>query len=199
MLNRISCAILAWILSSEGIRGIAANNCKKDQNETVSNLCFTYNYSTTIPPKPAEITFTFQEVEIISIDLKKQTITSSLEYMISWLDDRIQFADSFKEDATILAKEMDRFWMPRLRVLKLVDSDSYSFLGDINLFWVDKSYFPKTTVRYSSVVKVETKCEMNFVKFPFDHQNCSVKVRIQCKTNVLILLFSFFHFLTVQE
>ena len=87
MLNKISCAILAWILSSEGIRGIVANNCKKDQNETVSNLCFASNYSITIPPNPAEITFNFQEVEIISIDLKKQTIISSLEYMISWLDD----------------------------------------------------------------------------------------------------------------
>ena len=174
MLNEIIFAMMAGVLLSEGIKGIAGNNCKEGKNESVPNLCFTSDYSTSIPPKQAKITFTFQEVEIISIDLKKQTITSSLEYMISWLDDRIQFADSFEEDA-------------------------YSFLGDINLFWVDKSYFPKTTVRYSSVVKVETKCEMNFAKFPFDHQNCSVKVCIQCKTNVLILLFSFFHFLTVQE
>ena len=185
-------ATIFFIIIPKQIYGIVGKNCQYGKNETVNNLCFDSDYSIWEPPNPPIIHFLFYEVEIIGIDILKQIITTNMEYRIGWVENRIEFAETFKGTTMIVSKEMDKFWIPNLRVSNLVNAVYHSYLGrgGSNEFWVGKSNQSKMFVGIFSVMKVETWCDMAFEKFPFDHQECFVKVS---KTITHFLRYNLLH------
>ena len=180
-MNRLDFITIISVVIYYEIKGIVGENCREGTNESLENLCFSLNYSIIEPPDPPIVSFTFFETEIIHIDILKQIITTSIGYYIVWPENRIEFSESFQGKTIIVTKEMDKFWIPNLRILNLVNTRLHSFLGrgDSNVVWVEKPNWSKMSVAYASIMKVETWCEMDFERFPFDHQECFINVCIQ--------------------
>ena len=115
-------------------------------------------------------------MDIIGIELQKQGLLTSFDYTVSWFDDRIKFSENIKGKAVIATDTMKKFWIPSMKIQRVIDADSFPVLGDVNIFWVSQNYSPNTTINYASALKVETACEMDFEYFPFDEQNCPIMV-----------------------
>ena len=132
------------------------NFCNKtthDQKITFG-LCFVKGYSTTECPSCTNvpINITFSKVNIIKIDLKEQTITTSLTYKTSTGFD--------------VTKNMDKFWIPRVSTNHLIHEST-----TVNLMRLNNS-----RMMYKEVGIYETACLMDFEDFPFDNQTYSIEV-----------------------
>ena len=126
------------------------NFCNKTTHEQkiTFGLCFVKGYSTTECPSCT----TFSKVNIIKIDLKEQTITTSLTYKTSTGFD--------------VTKNMDKFWIPRVSTNHLIHEST-----TVNLMRLNNS-----RMMYKEVGIYETACLMDFEDFPFDNQTCSIEV-----------------------
>ena len=126
------------------------NFCNKTTHEQkiTFGLCFVKGYSTTECPSCT----TFSKVNIIKIDLKEQTITTSLTYKTSTGFD--------------VTKNMDKFWIPRVSTNHLIHDST-----TVNLMRLKNG-----TMMYKNVGIYETACLMDFEDFPFDNQTCSIEV-----------------------
>ena len=137
-------------------------HCKKDKESKEDNC--------------HSIGVKFSNVNLIAIDLKKQTFTTKFHFSINWQDERVERSKICQDD--ILATEdMDQFWIPTLYVKNQIDVESKSVLGNVKdlKIWRNKESC-LDVVQYSSVAKFEIACKMVFDEFPFDSQKCSVEV-----------------------
>ena len=134
------------------------------------SLCMHQNYTTSISPNNSGIKMKFDSVNIIEIDPKKQAITTSFKYFITWNDERIVQIECGPKTVVATSK-MDRFWIPKLDIYQLISAESHSVLGP-----KEKLVFEGGKMIYSAVKKFETACAMQFEDFPFDQQICSVEV-----------------------
>ena len=173
MLKEILIVILAfnWLVQETKCKN---TSCQNEGKHSEKILCFSQEYSITLPPKNPKAFFKFRDVKIISIDLKTQAMVLNFDYHIHWYDDRIDFQDGVI-GPFFIRKATQKFWWPRLKLPNLIDAQKYNFLGDVDVFAVynDKN---QTMVAYSSISKVEIACNMNFADFPFDSQECSLMV-----------------------
>ena len=146
------------------------NFCNKtthDQKITFG-LCFVKDYSTTECPSCTNvpINIQFSKVNIIKIDLKEQTITTSLTLRTWWFDDRIYLNQSKNSTGFDVTKNMDKFWIPKLATNHLIHDST-----TVNLMRLSNS-----RMMYKEVGIYETACLMNFEDFAFDNQTCSIEV-----------------------
>ena len=86
-----------------------------------------------------------------------------------------------------------KFWLPRLQVHKLIKADSYSIIGETTTLYVSPgcnqqiNTSPYTMIIYASKNIISFACTMEFKDFPFDEQNCKLKVPkiFQFKSNFI--------------
>ena len=125
-------------------------------------LCFVKDYSTTECPSCTNvpINITFSKVNIIKIDLKEQTITTSLTYKTWWFDERIYLNQSKEITGFDVTNNKDEFWIPKLAAYHLI-----SYSTTVNLIRLNNSL-----MMYKEVGIYETSCLMDFEDFPFDNQ-----------------------------
>ena len=183
MIKEIFSILLICSFISNSLQDSNDTNCEEDMKVVADYLCFPQGYLASTPPeelpKLPKLTFLFQDVDIIGIDLQKQGLITSFDYSVSWFDNRIKFPENLKgnkENAIIATDFMKKFWIPPMKIHRVIDADSFSVLGDVNVFLVSQKYSPNTTMYYYSALKVETACEMDFEYFPFDEQNCQIMV-----------------------
>ena len=152
---------------------VIADTCicleRKNKNKPYSRL--------TCPEKQCHsVGVKFSNVNLISIDLKKQTFTTKFHFSIRWQDERVKRSKGCQE-AIPATEDMDQFWIPKLYVKHQIDVESKSVLGnvkDLKIWRQEESCLD--VVQYSSVAKFEIACKMVFDEFPFDSQKCSVEV-----------------------
>ena len=162
------------------------SNCKEGMKELGTYLCITSDYQQPIPAAIDEkdfegVTFHFSNIKVIDVDEKKQTIIVSFDYTAMWRDGRIEFGKNFLNQPGVHGtKELQQVWSPSMKVLDQIELKSEPFMGDSNLLYFLNDNFPngngKPASLYISMAKVEFACEMVFDEFPFDKQNCSMKV-----------------------
>ena len=179
MIKEIFIILLICFFISNSLQDGNDKNCGEDMKVVADHLCFPQDYLASTPPEGEELpelTFSFEDVDIIGIELQKQGLLASFDYHVSWFDNRIKFSKNFKGNDVIATDIMKKFWIPPIKIQRVIDVDSFPVLGDVNIFWVSQEYSPNTTFNYKSALKVETACEMDFEYFPFDQQNCPIMV-----------------------
>ena len=161
-------------------------NCK-DGDIIARNICIPKSYDKVYPPDFPNLVMVganFKELDIINIDIKNQVIRLGIDYAITWWDGRIKF---FGNKTAIKTKMLEKdqtakFWMPRLQVHKLIEANSYGVIGTTTGLYVSPgcngeiNTSPNTMMVYSSKNIISFACTMEFQNFPYDEQNCKLKV-----------------------
>ena len=102
---------------------------------------------------------------IINIDLKKQILTTKMEYTITWFDYRIVWG-IYGVEFVLATQAKDEFWRPKLNVHHSIDEKLHN----------EKLIVRKGQMIYVKTVTYEVTCPMNFKDFPFDDQTCPFEV-----------------------
>ena len=161
-------------------------NCN-DGDIIARNICIPKSYDKVYPPDFPNLVMVganFKELDIINIDIKNQVLRLGIDYAITWWDGRIKF---FGNKTAIKTKMLEKdqtakFWMPRLQVHKLIQANSYGIIGVTTGLYVSPgcngqiNTSPNTMMVYSSKSIISFACTMEFKNFPYDEQNCKLKV-----------------------
>jgi hypothetical protein len=145
--------------------------------KTLYNDLFTKSgYNKNIRPKEDQIQATSVSVELLltglhGLDEAKQQMTSVGILTIKWRDDYLIWNPSSYGGATYIYVPQDLVWKPDLQVLNGVTN--FAELGGkfMNLHVTSKG-----DVTWSPYRVFNTKCEIDTRFFPFDKQECSIKL-----------------------
>ena len=70
---------------------------------------------------------------------------------------------------------MHEMWVPVIYITNALEVEKLGSFGGLDMvsFW----YKHPNIFQYNEVLKVKIHCKMDFQNFPFDQQNCSIKLR----------------------
>ena len=136
--------------------------------------------ATNLPPdydkttKPSGLTYVWLSVlpiQLISIDEKTEIMSTSVIVRLWWSDSRLAW-NSTENLAykNILAKSI---WVPDLFVINTAEANGFVSITDQNLAFVN---YTGEVYLGINIGILRTRCKLQFYYFPFDIQNCSVKL-----------------------
>lgn len=113
--------------------------------------------------------------QIISIEEKSQTMTSSFYLISQWKDGRLKW-DSTNSTFGYLSQILipaTSIWTPDLFVINTASSTGFISISSSNLAVVNSE---GNVFLILGVTNLQTRCKMNIYYFPFDKQNCSIVI-----------------------
>ncbi|CAF0777634.1 unnamed protein product [Brachionus calyciflorus] len=129
-------------------------------------------YDRTITPiGKSEINLTFFLRQLVTIDEKNQLITTNSYVTQQWYDPRLTWNTSDYNITNKIIIQAKKLWLPDLNFLNSADGDGFLKLTDSNLAIV---YSDGLVYFIVSSNALRTRCQMNFIKFPYDSQKCDI-------------------------
>ena len=139
--------------------------------EEAINLPSDYD-KTTKPSGLTQISVSVVPIQLISIDEKNEIMSTSDIIRLWWSDPRLAWnpTDTGTFYKNIPAKSI---WLPDLFVINTAEANGFVTITDQNLAFV---LYTGDVYLAINIGVLKTRCSLNFYYFPFDIQNCSVKL-----------------------
>ena len=157
------------ILFSNGINA-RERKYNPDLEHNITSIMLS-GYNKAIQPGNLTIQLKLTLNQIVSIDEKNQILTTSSLVDLTWTDTRLSF-DPKKGMSEVLAPASS-VWLPDMYVINTADSNGFFTIYPENLAVITSMGNVKVTV---SLTGLRTRCELNYYKFPFDVQNCEIRI-----------------------
>ena len=196
-LNIMRWTIIIALISSYSLVTGELQSCQSGTKHT--GICVKSDYDVSKPPgKPTEIDLTVDIQEIIAIDEKKQTITLLVQFHLVWIDPRLfgtnmdDSADSAVSAVNVVQLQHD-IWVPEayfsnsieIKKLKGIKGDSWKRIyfvrhlnQELSLSYFGSNYENQSFFLLTDTIRSEFTCKMNFEKYPFDRQNCTMDFQL---------------------
>jgi hypothetical protein len=152
----IKCSILSQLKNSE-------------YNVSVELLT---GYKVNLKPSYPSINIDLTLNQIININEKNQIMTTSVLLNINWKDDRLDW-DLNVYNLTDILIPANSIWTPDLFVINTADSNGYVNIPSQSLALVN---YDGEVNLILSISTLNTRCDMNIYKFPFDSQSCPIQI-----------------------
>lgn len=111
-----------------------------------------------------------RNIPIVNDD--KQEISVQLTFRQQWVDERLKFDNMGGKLKYLSLASSERIWMPDSFFSNEKESHSHNMLMP-NVF---VRIFPTGVVYYSTRISLTLDCPMNFQRYPFDRQDCSIRI-----------------------
>ena len=161
------CAIIAI-----NIYNANANNFSTFENDIFNLLTKTSTYNKNLRPEDSVRIELFLSVQqIVSIDEKVQTMTSSSYLTLVWNDTRLSWLPAQYYNMTDLNVPAKNIWIPDIAVINSADGDGFIKYNDFNLATITHDGYVFATI---SLNILKTKCKIDIREFPFDNQSCEI-------------------------
>ena len=153
------------------------------------------SYEKQVPPKgehgaslPVGIKIFVENIN--QVDTKNMMIDTSLKLMMDWRDSRLKFRNLKREAHNLINSEISKqLWLPNANLLYLntivgqtyedpklhVSAYTNSTPLPFDIYRDREEYIYNgslTKIQTTAVLRIETICEFEFQKFPFDKQRC---------------------------
>lgn len=125
------------------------------------------------PSTPTCVDMFYSLRTLQSLDITKQTMTTTGWFSMYWNDPRLMWNAS--EYSNISAMDTNWIWRPEFFVSNSAEGINYAGLvNDEVRFRV----YSNGDVRWMKPVPVTTACDVNIARFPFDSQTCTIEIVI---------------------
>jgi hypothetical protein len=159
-------ACLAVIFRCIACQNVTSFKYQYQQTNLTRSLMINY-VNTVRPSKEVDGSYIVFLRQIVSIDEKNQVMTSSVNIYASWSDPRLSWDPVMYSDISKILLPANQLWLPDLVIQNSADTNI--FLGvNSNMYAMITSDGGVNLVY--SVSNLRTRCAMNVMKFPFDHQ-----------------------------
>ena len=119
-------------------------------------------------------------IQLVNLDEKQQRLATTMDFKITWVDQFLHWHPEMFGGIEQIVLPTDAVWMPDLMVWNSVSEKFYSW------------YHVKLTIQYDGTIVwvppglVETSCDVNTRKFPFDEQKCEIRLGSWALTKDLV-------------
>lgn len=133
------------------------------------------NYDKSVPPSnlPVHVKMTVEVRQIADIDEEKHTISLIAMIIMSWNDSRLQLPHLKNGSSMSVMNLLDTIWTPRVLIQNSFQTKPIRSLG-VNS-GKTLAIYPNFGLSLYEPLLITFECKMNFVSFPFDHQNCALE------------------------
>lgn len=147
------------------------HNFGKEYNLIASTLLQGYD-KTVNDGSMREVQLKFHLNQIVQVDEKLQTMTTSSIIELAWTDSRLAFANSSHTTNEVLVSATS-LWLPDISVVNTATSNSFVQVSAQNMASVSASGQVRLLLDLSGL---QTRCQLEYFKFPYDIQNCSIRL-----------------------
>ena len=180
----------------------------RSKNQIIRNICISKDYQVDDEPTGNEVKqifIRFQRTEVTNVDDEMKTLTIEVNAISIWEDNRIKvnFLPNNKmiKLPSSTVEETSKIWIPFASVyiwnLKkrtyILDPITIRIIGarssDLtNKFYLISTFSPNSSVVWSSINwRITIGCPFNFSLFPFDQNDCTLKMGFR---NMPVLLYA---------
>jgi len=167
------------VKNSTGLRFHRADPTGEDNEDVHAEITCDYptvkkntlsSYAASVRPhkggEPEKVTVGIDVGSIGNLDSKTQSLSVDMFLHMRWLDPRLQFPN----DCRRIGVKSGETWQPDWYIANSAESME-------KMKGMESSFmYPNGTVIYSVRIIGKIKCGMDFKKFPFDKQNCPIKI-----------------------
>ena len=155
------------------------NSCEKTGGELFgwpkTTICIPRKFQSGLqyPPKHphTEVNFSLHQIQVIEIDSNSISIT--LVSNMTWREHRLELITGF-QSFYLTKVDLKRIWSPHLFVH---DGISFDMKHDEYILSKNEAIGNVSVIENFSRFITKVKCDMDFLKFPFDEHLCIIKVR----------------------
>ena len=169
----------------------------RSRNQVIQNLCISKDYQVDDEPTAKEVKpvfVRFQRTDVTNVDDQDKALTIEVKAISIWEDNRLK-ANFLPNDSMIkipssTVEETSKIWIPFDSVyiwnLKkrtyILDPVTITIIGVrtselTNNFYSINTFSPNSSVVWSSINwRITVGCQFDFSVFPFDKNNCIIKM-----------------------
>ena len=112
--------------------------------------------------------------QIISVDEKNQILSTNSFISQYWSDPRLAWNTTDNNGTEILMIPLKSVWAPDTNIINSANGDGYLKLNSdfsyVSVYYTGDVYY------VSSVLGLQTRCDLDMRKWPFDTQKCTIRV-----------------------
>ncbi|CAF1259712.1 unnamed protein product [Adineta steineri] len=138
----------------------------------ITGLLSSYNKNIR-PNTIVSIDITAALQQIVAIDEKQQTMTTSSFISQTWVDSRLSWTPSSNGNIDVVMLPVTSLWIPDTMILNSADSSGYLTVSTYSLASVEST---GQVYMILPALTVKTRCNFNVQYFPFDKQVCSISL-----------------------
>ena len=180
----------------------------RSKNQVIKNLCISKDYQVDDEPtgnKVNPVFMRFKRTEVTNVNDQRKTLTIEVKAISIWEDNRIKanflHNNSMIKIPSSTVEEASKIWIPLASVyiwnLKtrthILDPVTITIIGvrrsDLtNNFYSINTFSPNSSVVWSSINwRITVGCQFEFSMFPFDENNCALKMGFR---NMPVVLYN---------
>ena len=134
----------------------------------------TNNYNKNVRPEnKVDFVAFFSLKQMVSIDEKSQIMTTNSYVALFWNDKRLKWNPSDYNGITYTLIPASQLWMMDFFVINTADTNGYVPIPAQTLAYVNNDGYVYSVF---SLTSLKTRCRMDVKYYPFDSQNCSVRI-----------------------
>lgn len=108
--------------------------------------------------------------------LNVQSLKLQMAFRQKWIDPRLKFNESSDGSGYLSLTDVNKLWLPDTFFSNSIDEHRKSLLKENILIRIK----PNGKILYSTRIILEVLCPMDFKLFPFDKQQCKLRIA-SCK------------------
>jgi len=153
-------------------------NCQLiNSDQSLKKLLGNSNYTKTTPPfyenyESVLVNISLMYFHLITLDEKNQIMTSLSVIEQIWHDPRLEWDPSMYGNLTKTNLLVNDIWRPTTAVSNSASGDGFLTTNKENSYAT--IYNTGKVTLYSQATSLQTRCELNVAKFPFDSQSCNI-------------------------